>query len=98
MTWKEKKLVTILTGVLAVLAIVLLLVLSSRYRENQKDTPASSAFIGVTEEGSGDYTSLTYFNGTTTLENGMKRNNLGKQVKKNGLKPCTSFISPRVVD
>ena len=38
------------------------------------------------------------FNGTTTLENGMKRNNLGKQVKKNGLKPCTSFISPRVVD
>ena len=67
MTWKEKKLVTILTGVLAVLAIVLLLVLSSRYRENQKDTPASSAFIGVTEEGSGDYTSLTYFNGATTL-------------------------------
>lgn len=38
------------------------------------------------------------FNGTTILENGMKRNNLGKQVKKNGLKPCTSFISPRVVD
>ncbi len=38
------------------------------------------------------------YNGTTTLKNGMKRNNLGKQVKKNGLKPCTSFISPRVID
>ena len=38
------------------------------------------------------------YNGTTTLKNGMKRNNLGKQVKKSGLKPCTSFISPRVID
>ncbi len=38
------------------------------------------------------------FNGVTTLKDGTKRNNLGKQVKKNGLKPCTSFISPRVVD
>ena len=38
------------------------------------------------------------FNGVTTLKDGTKKNNLGKQVKKNGLKPCTSFISPRVVD
>lgn len=38
------------------------------------------------------------FNGVTTLKDGTKKNNLGKQVKKSGLKPCTSFISPRVVD
>ena len=67
MTWKEKRLATLLSGVLAVLAIVLLLVLSSRYRETREDAPAASTLIGATEESSGDYTSLTYFNGTTTL-------------------------------
>ena len=36
--------------------------------------------------------------GTEKLENGIKVNNNGKQVRKNGLKPCTYFISPRVVD
>ena len=38
------------------------------------------------------------FYGTEKLENGIIVNNNGKQVKKNGLKPCTYFISPRVVD
>ena len=54
MTWKEKRLATLLSGVLAVLAIVLLLVLSSRYRETREDAPAASTLIGATEESSGD--------------------------------------------
>ena len=67
MTRKEKKLTSILTVVLAVLAIVLLLVLSSNYRKSREEAPASSGFIAAGEEASGDYTSLTYFNGSTTL-------------------------------
>ena len=67
MALNEKKLITALTGVLAVLAIVVLLVLSSRYRDHKKADPAPGGSILATEEGSGDYTSLTYFNGSTTL-------------------------------
>ncbi len=49
--------------------------------------------------GSGNNLKKWYkFYGTEKLENGIIVNNNGKQVRKNGLKPCTSFVSPRVVD
>ena len=67
MALNEKKLITALTGVLVVLAIVVLLVLSSRYRENRKEDSSLSGLIPAAEEGGDDYTSLTYFNGSTTL-------------------------------
>ena len=78
MALNEKKLITALTGVLVVLAIVVLLVLSSRYRENRKEDPSLSGLIPAAEEGGDDYTSLTYFNGSTTLA--FHRNESGKWI------------------
>ena len=67
MALNEKKLITVLTGVLVVLAVLIVLILSSRYRDNRKEDPLSGGSIHTAEEGSNDYTSLTYFNGSTTL-------------------------------
>lgn len=67
MTWRERRIVTILSAILAILCAALLIVLGIRYRENrdipETDTPAMSD--DATEQTA--YTALTYDNGTATL-------------------------------
>lgn len=68
MSWKEKRLITVLSAILLVLVIALVLVLGARYRANLKDkesVPEESPSAPVTDQTA--YTSLTYDNGTTTL-------------------------------
>ena len=61
MTWKEKRIVTVLSAILAVLAAALLIVLSLRYREHREQNQTL-----VTPQGevvsAQEYTQLNYFN------------------------------------
>ena len=68
MSWKERKLITILSSILLVLVIALILVLGMRYRATLKDKeapPEEVATAPVTDQAA--YTALTYYNGNTTL-------------------------------
>lgn len=68
MSWKEKRIVSILSTILALLLAALLIVLSIRYRQNRElqmqnpDTPAQSAVIN-----NYPYAELFVDNGTATL-------------------------------
>lgn len=68
MTWKERRIITILTTIVLVLAAALLIVLGIRFREwrNSGDS-ASTADTVSTVADSGEYSALTYDNGTTNL-------------------------------
>ena len=75
MTWKERRLITILSAILGVLVIALLIVLGMRYRESRDEKPdASGSALTAAEEGESIYTSLTYSNGSTTLAFHMDEN------------------------
>ena len=68
MSWKERRLITVLSAILLALVIALVLVLGARYRANLKDkesVPEETPTAPVTDQAA--YTSLTYDNGTTTL-------------------------------
>ncbi|MDO4315830.1 MAG: DUF4340 domain-containing protein [Oscillospiraceae bacterium] len=67
MTWQERRTVTILSTILAILCAALLIVLGIRYQEN-RDLPGEEAPAvpgAVTDPGA--FTSLFYENGSTTL-------------------------------
>lgn len=68
MSWKERRLITILSMILLVLTIALVIVLAMRYRENlaEQENPPADAAAGMTEDQNA-YTALTYDNGETTL-------------------------------
>ncbi|MBE6995267.1 MAG: DUF4340 domain-containing protein [Ruminococcaceae bacterium] len=70
MTWKERRLISLLSAILGLLAAVLLIVLGIRYRESRPEpTPVSKPETGeITEQEQAPYFSaLTYYNGSTTL-------------------------------
>lgn len=68
MTWKERRIVTILTTIVLILAAALLIVLGIRFREWRSDGDAGSGSVSTgTMTDTGAYTSLIYDNGTTTL-------------------------------
>ena len=67
MTYRERRLVKLLTGVLGVLVIALLIVLGIRYRASRPsgESASSSAVTVSTDEAV--YTDLTYYTDTATL-------------------------------
>ncbi len=68
MTWKERRIITILTTIVLILAAALLIVLGIRFREWRSDGDAGSGSASAgTMTDAGAYTSLVYDNGTTTL-------------------------------
>ena len=67
MDWRQRRTVTILTAVLLVLLAAILVVLGIRYRENRQETPEDPDVLAAASITSGEYSSLTYSNGSTTL-------------------------------
>ena len=68
MTWREKRIISFLSGILALLALALLLVLSARYRTaknaDEAEGPAGEEVVDQVEN---RYNAIVYHNGTTTL-------------------------------
>ena len=69
MSWKEKRLITILSIILAVLCAAVLLVLSVRYRAAQaaKAEDNQTSASDIAQAAQSDYIALSYNNGTTSL-------------------------------
>jgi len=73
MTWKERRTITMLLSIMAVLFAALLIVFGMRYREGREEALAGKAAAGLPEGGaavladSGAYSALCYNNGSTTL-------------------------------
>lgn len=67
MSWKERRLITILSTIALILAVALILVLALRYREHRAEPdPDQPPTIGtVTDQNA--FCSLSYDNGSTTL-------------------------------
>lgn len=67
MSWKERRLITILSTILLILVIALILVLALRYREHraEPDTDQTPTMGSVTDRAA--FNSLSYDNGSTTL-------------------------------
>ena len=66
MTYRERRLVTLLSGVLSVLVIALLIVLAIRYRAGRPDAAAASSSAPLSGAGT-VYTGLTYHTDDATL-------------------------------
>ncbi len=69
MTWRERRLITILSIILAVLSAAVLVMLGVRYRQARdvtEEDPAAQIVEAAKEVGS-PYVALEYFNGSTTL-------------------------------
>ncbi|WP_295580207.1 DUF4340 domain-containing protein [uncultured Oscillibacter sp.] len=68
MTWKERRTITILSSILAILSAALLIVLGMKYRESLAagEDPAAQAAENAAAAGSA-YTSLSYSNGSASL-------------------------------
>lgn len=72
MTWSERRLITVLSIILAVLSAAVLVVLGIRYRENRPVATAAAAdsMVQLTEaakEAGSPYIAVEYFNGATTV-------------------------------
>ena len=69
MTWRERRIVTILTAIVLILAAALLIVLGIRFRQWRaaQDTAGGAELSAGTAADSAAYTSLTYENGNATL-------------------------------
>ena len=72
MTWRERRLITVLSIILAILSAAVLIVLGIRYREARARAEAAAvdpaAMVAVAAEETGSqYVALEYFNGSTTL-------------------------------
>lgn len=68
MSWKERRLITVLSTILLILTIALVIVLALRYRENRaaQDAVAVDPTVGIVTDQDA-FCSLTYDNGATTL-------------------------------
>lgn len=68
MSWKERRLITVLSTILLILTIALVIVLALRYRENMAAQSAVSMdpTSGIVTDQDA-FTSLTYYNGSATL-------------------------------
>lgn len=76
MSWKERRLITVLSTILLVLVIALVIVLAVRYRAKlNADNHATEEPVAELVSDETAYTSLTYYNGETTLS--FERNELG---------------------
>lgn len=70
MSWSERRLITILSIILAILSAADLVLLGIRYRENRAKAEAAdpvAQIAAVAEESGSKYVALEYFNGKTTL-------------------------------
>jgi len=72
MTWSERRLITVLSIILAVLSAAVLVVLGIRYRENRAEAVAAAAdpvvqIAAAAEEAGSPYVAVEYFNGATTI-------------------------------
>ena len=69
MSWKEKRLITVLSIILAVLCTAVLLVLSVRYRAAQaaKADGNQASASDIAQAAQSDYVALSYNNGSTSL-------------------------------
>lgn len=73
MTWKERRTISMLLTVIAVLFAALLIVFGMRYRESREEALAGvdGAAAGVSDSGiltdPGAYSALSYYNGSVTL-------------------------------
>ena len=67
MTWKERRTITILSAILAVLSAALLIVLGMKYREARAAEDPDAPVPGYVDTQSGEFTSLRYSNGAATL-------------------------------
>lgn len=67
MTWQERRTVTILSTILAILCAALLIVLGIRYQENRDLPNEESPAVPGTVTDPSTFTSLFYENGSTTL-------------------------------
>lgn len=69
MSWKEKRLITVLSIILAVLFAAVLIVLSVRYRASQAAKAADMQTMSEesVQSGQNEYVSLLYSNGSATL-------------------------------
>lgn len=76
MSWKERRLITVLSAILLVLVIALVIVLAVRYRANlNADDPAEQETVAGLVSDETAFTSLIYDNGETTLS--FERNEFG---------------------
>ena len=68
MTWKERRLITVLSVILAILSAALLIVLGIRYRQSRDavQDPAAQAVQAAQAAGS-TYASLSVYSGSATL-------------------------------
>lgn len=68
MSWKEKRLITVLSIILAVLFAAVLVVLSLRYRAARAERAAAQQTVAAAEtQPDSGYTALDWFNGSATL-------------------------------
>jgi len=73
MTWKERRTITLLLSIMAVLFAALLIVFGMRYREGREEALAGKDAAGLPEGGAaaladpGAYSALRYDNGSVTL-------------------------------
>ena len=68
MTWQERRIVTFLSAVLAVLSAIVLVLLGTRYKENRAEKEAAQETGSMAPvEDPGAYTALSYENGSFTL-------------------------------
>ena len=76
MSWKERRLITVLSIILLVLTIALVIVLAVRYRDKMEpdETPTDDLTAGLVTD-QDVFNTLTYFNGETTLS--FERDDLG---------------------
>ena len=75
MTWQERRIVTFLSAVLAVLFAIVLVLLGARYKENRTENEVALG-IGSTAPATdpGAYTALSYENGSFTLSFSLDEN------------------------
>ena len=68
MSWKERRLIAVLSMILLVLTIALVIVLAVRYRDKMdpEQTPPEDLTAGLVSD-QDSFNTLTYFNGETTL-------------------------------
>lgn len=67
MTWKERRTITILSVILAILSAALVIVLAMKYRESRNNTTDPAAHQSGQISSDAVYSTLTYYNGSATL-------------------------------